>query len=225
MRLLLVEDDDRTAAFVRKGLTQEGYLVERASNGEEGLFMAQHGHFDAAIVDIMLPKMDGLKLIENLRASHIKIPLIVLSAKKSVEDRIRGLHSGGDDYLVKPFAFAELLARIQALMRRVHNVAEPTSLKVADLSLDIAKRKVTRAGIEIDLQQREFALLEYLMRNQGRVVSKTMIMENVWGYDFDPVANVVETRICRLREKVDRNFSPKLVHTIRGAGYLLEPRT
>ena len=224
MRLLLVEDDNRTANFIIKGLRQAGYSVDRAGDGEEGLLMAQLTSYDLAIIDVMLPKLDGLSLISELRQERIRTPIIVLSAKKSLDDRIRGLHTGGDDYLVKPFAFSELLARIQALLRRAQDIDEPTTLTVADLSLDILKRKVMRAGTEIDLQQREFALLEYLMRNTGRVVSKTMIMEHVWNFDFDPETNVVEARICRLRDKIDRHFPLKLIHTIRGVGYVLEAR-
>jgi len=222
MRLLLIEDDDRTASFIIKGFSQAGYVVDRASDGEAGLLMAQMTSYDLAIVDVMLPKLDGLSLIKELRIQRIRTPIIVLSAKKSLDDRIRGLHTGGDDYLVKPFAFSELLARTQALFRRTQAIDEPTVFNVADLCLDILKRKVTRAGTEIELQHREFSLLEYMMRNTGRVVSKTMIMEHVWNYNFDPETNVVEARICRLRDKIDRNFTPKLIHTIRGVGYVLE---
>lgn len=224
MRLLLVEDDARTAQFVKKGLSQAGFSVDHASDGLEGLFMAQNGPYDVAVIDIMLPRLDGLSLIEQLRKQKISLPIIVLSAKKTVDDRIRGLQTGGDDYLVKPFAFSELLARIQTLLRRSQTSEEPTRLVVADLSLDIVKRKVNRADKEIELQQREFALLEYLMRNAGRVVSKTMIMEHVWDYNFDPESNVVESRICRLRDKIDRTATCKLLHTIRGVGYLLEEK-
>lgn len=224
MRVLIVEDDDRTAAFLIKGFNQAGYATDRAADGEEGLFMARNAPYDVAVVDIMLPRLDGLSMIEKLREHRLRLPIIVLSAKKSVEDRIRGLQTGGDDYLVKPFAFSELLARTQALLRRVNEIAEPTMLKVADLSLDVVKRKVFRGDREIDLQHREFALLEYLMRNTGRVVSKTMIMEHVWDYNFDPETNVVESRICRLRDKIDRTFPRKLIHTVRGVGYVLESR-
>lgn len=225
MRLLLIEDDDRTAAFVVKGLQQAGYAVDRAADGEEGLYLLLNTLYDLAIVDLMLPKRDGLSLIEQARRERCKTPIIVLSARKTVDDRIRGLHAGGDDYLVKPFAFSELLARVQALLRRAQAIEEPNALVVADLSLDLLKRKVFRSGIEIELQQREFALLEYLMRNAGRVVSKTMIMEHVWDFNFDPETNVVEARICRLRDKIDRNFARKLIYTIRGAGYVLEARS
>jgi len=225
MRLLLIEDDARTAQFVTKGLVQAGFSVDHAADGVEGLFMAQQVAYDVAVVDIMLPRLDGLALIERLRRQKVNTPIIVLSAKKTVDDRVRGLQAGGDDYLVKPFAFTELLARIQTLLRRSQASEEPTRLTVGDLTLDIVKRKVTRAGKEIELQQREFALLEYLMRNAGRVVSKTMIMEHVWDYNFDPESNVVESRICRLRDKIDRAAQSKLVHTIRGVGYLLEEKS
>lgn len=224
MRILLVEDDDRTAQFVKKGFAQAGFAVDRAADGLEGLFMAQEVAYDAAIVDIMLPRLDGLTLIERLRKQHINTPIIVLSAKKSVDERILGLQTGGDDYLVKPFAFTELLVRVQTLLRRSQAQEEPTTLCVDDLVLDLAKRKVHRGGIPIELQHREFSLLEYLMRNHGRVVSKTMIMEHVWDYNFDPESNVVESRICRLREKIDLPQTNKLIHTVRGAGYVLERR-
>ena len=183
--------------------------------------MASIESYDAAIVDIMLPKMDGLTLIETLRQQKINTPVIILSAKRAVDDRVKGLQRGGDDYLTKPFAFAELLARVQGLIRRSSGVSEPTSLTVCELSMDFLTREVAREGKEIDLQPREFALLEYLMRNQGKVVSKTMIMEHVWNYNFDPQTNVVEARICRLRDKVDKDFGKKLIHTIRGVGYVL----
>jgi len=225
MRLLLIEDDARTAQFVTKGLVQAGFSVDHAADGVDGLFMAQQVAYDVAVVDIMLPRLDGLSVIERLRRQKINTPIIVLSAKKTVDDRVRGLQAGGDDYLVKPFAFTELLARIQTLLRRSQASEEPTRLSIGDLSLDIVKRKVTRSGKEIELQQREFALLEYLMRNAGRVVSKTMIMEHVWDYNFDPESNVVESRICRLRDKIDRGAQRKLVHTIRGVGYLLEEKS
>jgi two-component system OmpR family response regulator len=224
MRILLVEDDLRTASFIKKGLKQEGYVVEHASDGEEGLNRASFEAYDAAVIDIMLPKIDGLSIIEIIRKRKVMTPVIVLSAKTSVDDRIKGLSAGGDDYLVKPFAFSELVARIQALIRRSNSVSEPTSLILSDLSMDLLRRKVFRAEKEIELQPREYNLLEYLMRNAGRVVSKTMIMEHVWEYNFDPQTNVVEARICRLRDKIDRSFERKLIHTIRGLGYVLEKR-
>lgn len=224
MKILLVEDDDRTASFIIKGLKQAGYSVNHASNGEDGLHFAQEEDYDLAIVDIMLPKLDGLSLISRLRQKKIKTPMIILSAKNSVDDRVKGLQSGSDDYLVKPFAFSELLARVQAMMRRNAANTETTSLEVGDLVLDVLKRKVYRQGKEIILQAGEFVLLEYLMRNAGRVVSKTMIIEHVWDYNFDPDTNVIETRICRLRDKIDRSWTKKLLHTIRGFGYVIEDK-
>jgi two-component system OmpR family response regulator len=222
MRVLLIEDDLKTAAFISKGLKEAGFVVDHVTDGESGLQMASEEPYDAAIVDVMLPKMDGLALIESLRRQEIKTPVIILSAKRSVNDRVKGLQTGSDDYLTKPFAFSELLARVQGLIRRSSGVSEPTSLTVADLSIDLLTREVVREGEKIDLQPREFALLEYLMRNQGKVVSKTMIMEHVWNYNFDPQTNVVEARICRLRDKVDKGFGAKLIHTIRGVGYVLK---
>lgn len=224
MRILLVEDDPGTAWFVAKGLRQAGFAVDHAGDGQGGLHLALTESYDAAVVDIMLPKLDGLTLIDELRDKKVTTPVIVLSAKSSVDDRIKGLQAGGDDYLVKPFAFSELLARLQALIRRANAVPEPTALTVGDLRMDLLRRKVFRAETEIELQPREFALLDYLMRNAGRVVSKTMIMEHVWDYNFDPQTNVVEARICRLRDKVDRPFDRRLIHTIRGVGYVLEAR-
>jgi heavy metal response regulator len=222
MRILLIEDDPRTASFIIKGLKQEGFAVDHAADGEEGLHLALQNPFDAAVIDIMLPKLDGLTLIERLRQQKFTTPIIVLSARSSVEDRIKGLHVGADDYLMKPFAFSELLARIQALLRRATKQTEATVLTVEDLRMDLVRRKVFRAEKEIELQPKEFALLEYLMRNPGRVISKTMIMEHVWDYNFDPQTNVVEARICKLRDKVDRGFARNLIRTIRGVGYVLE---
>jgi two-component system OmpR family response regulator len=222
MRVLLIEDDLKTAAFISKGLKEAGFAVDHVTDGESGLRMASEEPYDAAIVDVMLPKMDGLALIESLRRQEIKTPVIILSAKRSVNDRVKGLQTGSDDYLTKPFAFSELLARVQGLIRRSSGVSEPTSLTVADLSIDLLTREVVREGEKIDLQPREFALLEYLMRNQGKVVSKTMIIEHVWNYNFDPQTNVVEARICRLRDKIDKGFGAKLIHTIRGVGYVLK---
>ena len=224
MRILLIEDDKGIASFIVKGLRQAGYVTEHAVDGKEGLWWLLNETFDAAVVDIMLPGIDGFTLIEKARQEKVMTPVIILSAKGSVDDRIKGLHSGSDDYLVKPFAFSELLARIQALIRRANRIAEPTSLTVGPLKIDLIRRKVQRDGKAIELQPREFALLEYLARNAGRVVSKTMIMEHVWDYNFDPQTNVVEVRICRLRDKVDKDFKTKLIHTIRGAGYVLEEK-
>ncbi len=224
MRILIVEDDKQTARFIFKGLQQEGYAVDRASNGKEALHLTLTEPYDAAVIDIMLPELDGLTVITEMRRNGIKTPVIVLSAKSSVDDRINGLRAGGDDYLVKPFAFSELAARIQALIRRATNAGEPTTLSVSNLKMDLVRRKAFRNDIELELQPKEFALLEYLMRNSGRVVSKTMIMEHVWDYNFDPRTTVVESRICRLRDKIDRSFKNSLIHTIRGVGYVLEEK-
>ena len=221
MRILLVEDDSKTASFILKGLKQAGFAVDYAPDGEEGLHMALDEAYDAAIIDLMLPKMDGLALIDKLRRQKINTPVIILSAKRSVDDRVRGLQMGGDDYLTKPFAFSELLARVQGLIRRSSGISEPSTLTFAELSINLFTREVIRDDIKIDLQPREFALLEYLMRNHGKVVSKTMIMEHVWNYNFDPQTNVVEARICRLRDKIDKGFQTKLIHTVRGVGYVL----
>ncbi len=222
MRILLVEDDRKIAEFILKGLKEAGFAVDHALNGEDGLHLASTEPYDAAIIDIMLPKLDGLTLIEELREQQINTPIIILSAKRTVDDRIKGLQTGSDDYLTKPFSFSELLARIQALIRRDSRVSEPSWLKVADLSLNLMSREVVRAGKTIDIQPLEFALLEYLMRNTGRVVSKTMIMEHVWNYNFVPQTNVVEVRISKLRDKIDKDFEPKLIHTVRGAGYVIK---
>lgn len=222
MRLLLVEDDKKIALFVRNGLRQEGYAVDHAEDGEQGLDLALTEPYDLAIIDIMLPRLDGLALIAELRKNNIDMPVLILSAKSSVDDRVRGLKTGGDDYLVKPFAFSELLARVQALIRRSSRVISPSTLACADLTMDLDRRKVFRDGREVDLQPLEFSLLEYLMRNKGHVVSKTMIMEHVWDYNFSPQTNVVEARVSYLRDKVDKNHARKLIHTVRGAGYVLK---
>jgi len=222
MRLLLVEDDPKIASFILKGLKAEGYAVDHAADGREGLAMALTEPYDAAIVDLMLPKLDGLSLIEKMRREKVNTPVIILSARGSVDDRVRGLQAGGDDYLPKPFAFSELLARLQALIRRSSGLSEPTRLTYRDLTMNLLTREVTRGGRKIELQRLEFSLLEYLMRNAGRVVSKTMIMEHVWDYNFDPQTNVVESRICRLRDKIDRGFDRKLIQTVRGVGYALK---
>jgi len=224
MRILLVEDDVKIASFIVKGLKAAGYAVDHARDGEEGLHMVLSEPYDTAIIDIMLPKRDGLSLIEKMRSEKIRTPVIILSAKGSIDDRVKGLQTGGDDYLTKPFAFSELLARVQALIRRAGGLAEPTRLMVGDLSINLLTREVTRGGRKIELKPIEFSLLEYLMRSAERVVSKTMIMEHVWNYDFDPQTNVVEARICRLRDKIDRDFDKKLIHTIRGVGYVLKEK-
>ena len=221
MRILLVEDDLKIAGFVMKGLRSAGFAVDHAGDGEQGLHLALTEPYDAAVVDIMLPKRDGLSMIKEMRLNKSNVPVIVLSAKGSVDDRVRGLQAGSDDYLGKPFAFSELLARLQALIRRAGGASEPTRLSAGDLSMDLLTHKVTRGGKRIDLQPLEFSLLEYLMRNRGKVVSKTMIMEHVWDYNFDPQTNVVEARICRLRDKVDKEFPEKLIRTVRGVGYVL----
>jgi two-component system OmpR family response regulator len=222
MRILLVEDDLKIASFIVKGLRATGYAIDHATDGEEGLHLALTEPFDTAIIDIMLPTLDGLALIERIRKEKINTPIIILSAKDSIADRVKGLQTGGDDYLTKPFAFSELLARVQALMRRAGGISEPTQLKAGELSINLLTREVTRGGRKMELQPLEFSLLEYLMRNKGRIVSKTMIMEHVWDYNFDPQTNVVEARICRLRDKINRGFDKKLIHTVRGAGYVLK---
>lgn len=222
MRILLVEDDVKIASFIVKGLKAAGYAVDHAPDGEKGLDMALTEPYDTAIIDLMLPKLDGLSLIEQMRKEKIHTPVIILSAKGSIDDRVKGLQTGSDDYLTKPFAFSELLARVQALIRRAGGLSEPTRLTVGDLSMNLLTREVTKGAQKIELQPIEFSLLEFLLRNTGRVVSKTMIIEHVWNYNFDPQTNVVEARICRLRDKIDRDFSRKLIHTVRGVGYVLK---
>jgi two-component system OmpR family response regulator len=222
MRFLLIEDDEKIGSFIAKGLAQEGHVAEWARNGDDGLVFAQTEGFDAAIVDIMLPGRDGLSVIRELRERRNRVPIIVLSAKSNVEDRVKGLSTGADDYLTKPFSFAELLARLHALVRRSTGASEEARvLSFEDLTLDLETRKVARAGQPIDLQPREFALMVYLLRNVGRVLSKTMILERIWGYSFDPQTNVVDVLVSRLRSKVDRGFPVKLIHTLRGVGYVL----
>ena len=222
MRLLVVEDDATIASFVVKGLQEAGFAVDHAADGHQGLRLALTEPYDAAIVDLMLPGRDGLSLIEELRNRRVKTPVIILSARREVDDRVRGLQAGGDDYLTTPFAFSELLARVQALIRRASGASEPTRLVVGDLVLDLLTRRVERAGRPIELRPREFALLEYLMRNAGRVVSKTMILEHVWNYSFDPRTNVVDVLVHRLRERIDRDFETRLLHTVRGIGYVIK---
>ena len=221
MRALLVEDDATIGEFVARGLREAGFAVDHAPDGEAGLTDATAQSYDVAIVDLMLPKRDGLSLIEELRRRGVATPVLILSARRSVDDRVRGLQTGGDDYLTKPFAFAELLARVQALVRRASRAPEPTTLTVEDVTLDLLSRRVTRAGKAIDLRPREFALLEFLMRNAGKVVSKTMILSHVWEYNFDPQTNIVDVLVSRLREKIDRPFDKKLLQTVRGVGYVL----
>ena len=222
MSVLVLEDDKKIASFVSRGLKEAGHAVDMAERGDDGLQLGLHNHYDVAIVDLMLPGLDGLGVIERWRAQKVKTPVIILSAKRSVDDRVKGLQVGGDDYLTKPFAFSELLARIQALVRRSTQTTEPTTLTYADLTLDLLSREVTRGGRKIELQAREFALLEYLLRNAGRVVSKTMILEHVWDYNFDPKTNVIDVLVSRLRSKIDREFDRKLIQTMRGFGYVLK---
>ena len=221
MRILVVEDDKKIASLVVRGMEQAGFAVDHAEDGEDALHLALSEPYDAAIMDVMLPKLDGLTIIERMRQKKILTPVIVLSAKRSVDDRVRGLQTGGDDYLVKPFSFSELLARVHALIRRASHEPDPSRLITGELTLNLLTREVTRAGKKIELQPREFSLLEYLMRNSGRVVSKTMIIEHVWGYNFDPQTNVVDVLVSRLRNKVDRDFENQLIHTHRGIGYAL----
>jgi len=221
VRALLVEDDETISEFVARGLREAGFAVDCAADGEAGLDAALSQPYDVAVLDVMLPKRDGLSVIDELRRRGIATPVLIVSARRSVDDRVRGLQAGGDDYLTKPFAFAELLARVQALVRRATRAPESTTLTVDDLVLDLLSRRVTRDGVSIDLRPREFALLEYLMRNPGRVVSKTMILSHVWEYSFDPQTNIVDVLVSRLREKIDRPFEKKLLHTVRGVGYVL----
>jgi two-component system OmpR family response regulator len=222
MRILVAEDDSVIADFVAQGLREAGFVVDVAATGPDGLRKALDGAYDAAVIDVMLPGLDGLALIEQLRAKKVQTPVLILSARHTVDDRVKGLQAGGDDYLTKPFAFAELLARVQALLRRAGGTPEVTRLVAGDLSLDLLSRKVERAGRALDLRPREFALLEYLMRHPGRVLSKTMILSQVWGYSFDPGTNVVDVLVSRLRDKVDEGFATRLIHTVRGAGYVLK---
>ena len=224
MRALLVEDDATIADFVARGLREAGFAVDAAADGEAALERTRQVPYDVAIVDLMLPKRDGLSVIDDLRRRGVTTPVLILSAKRSVDDRVKGLQAGGDDYLTKPFAFAELLARVQALVRRATRAPEPTALTVDDVVLDLLSRRVTRGGVPIDLRPREFALLEYLMRNAGRVISKTMILSHVWEYSFDPQTNIVDVLVSRLREKIDRPFDKKLLLTVRGVGYVLGGR-
>ncbi|MEA1967820.1 MAG: response regulator transcription factor [Thermodesulfobacteriota bacterium] len=222
MKILIIEDDKKIAFFILKGLKSAGFAVDHAEDGEEGLSLALFEEYDTLIVDIMLPRLDGISMIKRLRAEKINTPVIILSARDRVADRVKGLEAGADDYLTKPFAFSELLARVQALIRRAGGTTEPSSLLCGELVMDLFKREVKRGDKVIELQPLEFSLLEYLMRNRDRVVSKTMIMEHVWNYNFDPMTNVVEARVCRLRDKIDKGFDSKLIHTIRGAGYVLK---
>jgi two-component system OmpR family response regulator len=221
MRVLVVEDDPAIASFVARALREQGYGVDEAHDGTEGLALARQEQYDAAVVDVMLPGRDGLALVQQLRREGVSMPVLVLTAKRSVDDRVRGLQVGADDYLTKPFALAELLARVHALVRRATGLTDTGQLLVADLTLNRLTRRVERQGRAIDLRPREFALLELLMRNAGRVVSKAMILSHVWGFNFDPGSNVVDVLVFRLRDKIDRGFSPPLLQTVRGVGYVL----
>ncbi len=221
MRILLIEDDMEAASYMIKGLRESGHVVEHAADGKDGLFMAASGGYDALVVDRMLPGVDGLTIVKTLRTAGNATPVLFLSALGEVDDRVRGLKAGGDDYLTKPYAFAELLARLEALDRRAGAVAAGTALKVADLEMDLVARTVRRAGRAIELQPKEFALLEYLMRHAGQVVTRTMLLENVWDYSFDPQTNVIDVHISRLRQKIDKDFDRPLLHTVRGSGYSL----
>lgn len=222
MRVLLIEDDTKIASFIVKGLKAEGFAVDHALDGEAGLHLAMTEPYDVAVIDVMLPGKDGFQIVAALRREKRVLPVIILSARGATEDKVKGLQLGSDDYLTKPFAFSELLARIQALLRRNRGASEPTRLETGDLSMNLITREVVRRGRRIDLQPLEFSLLEYLMRNADKVVSKTMIMEHVWDYHFDPQTNVVESRIYHLREKIDKGFDAKLIHTVRGVGYVLK---
>jgi DNA-binding response OmpR family regulator len=222
MRILIVEDDTKIALFIKKGLAEAGFAVDHVENGQDGLLYFQTQSYDAAVIDLMLPGMDGLTLIEQIRKKRINTPILILSARRTVDDRIRGIQQGGDDYLVKPFAFSELLVRIQALIRRAGGGMESTTLSVGPLSMDLIKRKVFRNGEEMDLQPKEFALLEHFMRHPGMPLSKSLILEKLWDFSFDPQTNVVDVLICRLRAKIDKDYSDKLIRTIRGVGYVLD---
>lgn len=219
MRILIIEDEQKVAAFIQKGLEQEGYAVDVAYDGEEGVYQAENFDYDAMILDLMLPKLPGLEVLKRIRARNLSLPVLILTAKGAVEDKVTGLDSGASDYLVKPFAFAELSARIRALLRR--GAQETTALRLADLEMNAATRTVTRAGRKIDLKLKEYSLLEFLLRNARRTVTRTMIIEHVWDIHFDSVSNVVDVHINSLRNKIDREFSPPLIHTIRGVGYML----
>ncbi len=222
MRILLIEDDQIIADFIQKGMREAGFTIDHMADGLVGLHAALTQDYDVGIFDLMLPSLDGLSIIDRLRQEKKSLPIIILSAKRSVDERIDGLRHGGDDYLIKPFSFSELLARVESLLRRAQRVIEPTTLSFTDLTLDLLARTVVRSGTKIDLQPKEFALLEYLIRHAGHVVSKTMILERVWDYNFDPGTNVVEARMSKLREKVDKDFEIPLIHTVRGLGYVLK---
>ena len=221
MRILIIEDDQDTRDFLVRGLTQSGHVVDAAGDGKDGLFLALEQEFDVLIVDRMLPGLDGLSIVETVRKAEKQTPILILSALGEVDDRVEGLQRGGDDYLVKPFAFSELVARLDALVRRGDAAAVETQLRVADLELDLLTRQVQRAGRELDLKPREFRLLEVLMRHSGQVLTRTMLLEKVWDYHFDPQTNVIDVHVSRLRRKIDKDFDTPLIHTVRGAGYVL----
>jgi len=221
MKILLVEDDEDTAAYIAKSLRQHGHVIDHATTGRDGLFLAAGEHYDTMIVDRMLPELDGLAMVKTLRGAGVTIPVLFLTTLGGIDDRVEGLESGGDDYLVKPFAFSELLARVNALARRPPPNGQQTTLSVGNLKIDLLKREVTRAGRRIALQPQEFKLLEYLMCHTGQVVTRTMLLENVWEFHFDPHTTVVETHISRLRGKIDQGFDRPLIHTVRGSGYCL----
>ena len=223
MKILLIEDDQPTAAFVEKGLREAGHEVDHSGDGREGLVLATTMTYDAAVIDRMLPSLDGLALVKTLRGAGVQTPIIFLTARGGIDDRVEGLEAGADDYLGKPFAFSELLARIEALLRRSGPGQENTTLKVGDLEMDLLARKVTRQGKRVYLHPREFRLLEYLMRHAGQVVTRTMLLENVWEYHFDPQTNVIDVHISRLRQKIDKPFDTAILQTVRGAGYKLDP--
>ncbi len=222
MRILVIEDDAKIASFLEKGLKEAGFTVDCRGDGQAGLELALSVSYDAAIVDLMLPKLDGLAVIETMRAENVNTPVLILSARQSVDDRILGLQRGGDDYMVKPFSFSELLARVQALIRRDKKSTQPMLLRVGDLEMDLLKHEIYRAGEKIELPAKEYGLLEYMMRHSGIVLSKTAILERVYDYAFDPQTNVVDVLVCRLRNKIDKDFEDKMIHTVRGMGYVLK---
>ncbi len=224
MRVLVIEDDAETRAYLRRGLEESGHAVDHAADGKDGIYMALEGNYDVAVIDRMLPGSDGLSIIRAMRASEKTTPVLILSALGEVDDRVKGLRAGGDDYLVKPFAFVELLARLDALMRRRDTETPETTLTVEELELDLLSRNVRRGGKTINLQPREFRLLEYLMRHADQVVTRTMLLESVWDYHFDPQTNVIDVHISRLRSKIDKDFDTPLIHTVRGAGYMLSAK-
>ncbi|MBM9606376.1 response regulator [Desulfopila inferna] len=224
MRVLLIEDDEKIASFIEKGLKESGFLVDSAGEGNTGLSLALTNPYDAAVVDIMLPGLDGLSIIEEMRRRQVETPVLILSARQSVDDRVQGLQRGGDDYMIKPFSFSELLARLQALIRRDRSNSNSTLLEVGQLRMDLLRHEIYRGDKKIELPAKEYALLQYMMRNPDVVLSKTSILEKVYDYAFDPQTNVVDVLVCRLRNKVDKDFPRKMIHTVRGMGYVLRPQ-